>query len=172
MVLCVPRKSEIRGLRWADLRGGELHVTRNVWETVIQEKKLKTAASRGAVPVIPQLAKVLEAHRNGFADDAFIFAGPKFGRPLDLKNLANRVIIPRLKKKKIEWHGYHSFRRGLGTNLYHLKTPDNIIQAILRHADLATTMKHYVKPMSPDVKAAMSKLSRVLNGMSKRKKKR
>jgi integrase len=35
--------------------------------------------------------------------------------------------------------------RGLGTNLYHLRVPDKIIQAILRHADLATTMKHYVK---------------------------
>ena len=79
------RKSEIPGLRWADLQDGQLHVTRNVWETVIQERKLKTAASRGAVPVIPQLAKILEAHRNGFADDAFIFAGPKMQKPLDLK---------------------------------------------------------------------------------------
>ncbi|MFZ3329290.1 MAG: tyrosine-type recombinase/integrase [Candidatus Acidiferrales bacterium] len=162
------RKSELRGLRWGDLRDGQLYVERSFWKSSLEEKP-KSTASRAGVPVIDQLAKILEAHRNGFAAADFIFAGPKLGRPLDLKNLANRIIIPALEKKKIEWHGWHAFRRGLGTNLDHLGVKDQLIQLILRHADVATTKKHYIKPPSPDVRGAMGKLSKVLEAMAKKK---
>src|SRR5437762_8575830 len=38
-----------------------------------------------------------------------------------------------------EWHGWHAARRGLGSNLYHLGTPEKVIQRILRHANVSTT---------------------------------
>lgn len=99
------RKSEIQGLRWEDLKGNELHVQRTAWRTTYVDEQLKTEASRGAVPVIPELAKYLEEHRNGCPADGFIFTGAKMGRPLDLHNLANRVIRPALKKKGVPWCG-------------------------------------------------------------------
>jgi integrase len=161
------RKSEIQGLCWEDLKGNELHVQRTAWRPTHVVEQTKTEASRGAVPVIPELAKYLEDHRNGFPADGFIFTGAKMGRPLDLHNLANRVIRPILKKKGIPWCGWHGFRRGLATNLYELGVEAKTRQAILRHADVSVTEKHYVKPVSEVSAAAMRKFQDVLKAKMK-----
>ena len=56
-----------------------------------------------------------------------------------------------------EWHGWHSCRRGLGSNLYRLGVPDLVIQRTLRHANVSTTTGYYIKTVSDDVREAMSK---------------
>jgi integrase len=155
------RKSEIQGLRWEDLKDGELHVQRSAWRTTATHE-VKTEASRGAVPIIPILAKHLEEHRNGFPNEGFIFTGPKLGRPLDLHNLANRTIRPTLAAKKIPWGGWHGFRRGLATNLHTLEVADTDIQRILRHANVKVTQESYIKVESSVKRAAMNKLQKVL----------
>src|SRR5260370_5953871 len=138
------RKAEIQGLRWEDLKGKELHVSRSAWRTTAVQE-VKTEASKGSAPVIPILAEHLEEHRNGFPNDGFIFVGPKMGKPLDLHNLANRIIRPALAKKKIPWPGWHGFRRGLATNLHTLNVPDTDVQRILRHANVKVTQENYIK---------------------------
>jgi len=109
---------------------------------------------------VPILQEWLEAHRNGFPADGFIFVGPKMRRPLNLANLARRVIVPTPKENDIEWHGWHAFRRGLDTNLYRIGTPDKTIQAILRHPNVSTTLSFHVKPVAEDSQAAIQKLER------------
>ncbi len=89
-------------------------------------------------------------------------ANAKRGRPLDLHNLANRVIRPALKKKGIPWCSWHGFRRGLATNLYELGVDAKTRHAILRHADVSVTEKHYIKPVSDVSAAAMAKFQGVL----------
>jgi integrase len=49
---------------------------------------------------------------------------------------------------KIEWKGWHAFRRGLGTNLADLGVQPATVAAILRHSDVKTTIGFYQK--SPD----------------------
>jgi len=122
------------------------------------------------VPVIPELAKHLESHREGFPSDEFIFTGAKMGHPLDLHNLANRVIRPALIEKGIPWCDWHGFRRGLATNLYELGVEAKTRQAILRHADVSLTEKHYVKPVSEVSAAAMAKFQGVLKAKIKERK--
>ena len=72
------------------------------------------------------------------------------------------MIRPAFKAAKLPWYGWHAFRRGLATNLNRLGVPDKVIQQILRHANVATTMNIYVKMVSQDATVAMrfSKLSR------------
>jgi hypothetical protein len=46
----------------------------------------------------------------------------------------------------VEWHGFHAFRRGLGTRLYNNGTPIETVAKILRHGSgsevtLSTTLK-------------------------------
>ena len=67
------------------------------------------------------------------------------GKPLNLDNLVRRVIKPTLAVSKIEWHGWHAFRRGLATNLHALRVDDKTIQAILRHSNIGLTQNLYVK---------------------------
>ena len=164
------RKSEIQGLRWDDLKDGEIHVKRTAWRTTTIEQGTKTEASQGAVPILPLLARHLEAHRNDFAGDGFIFKGPKLGRPLDLHNLANRVIRPALKKANIPWCGWHGFRRGLATNLHALDVNDLDIQRIMRHSDVAVTRASYIKVSDATKKAAMARLEHALKVRKTRKK--
>lgn len=156
------RVSEIRGLRWDAFDGDALRVVRTVWRTHLQEDT-KRPASKASVPVLPVLRKALEAHRKRSSQNGFIFSGEKKGFSLNLHNLGKRVIKPGLKGSGVDWHGWHSFRRGLGTNLYRLGAPDKVIQAILRHANVNTTLTFYVKPPAADSVAAMRKLQAALS---------
>jgi integrase len=153
------RHSEIRGLRWEDFTGDELRVQRSVWASHVTETKTK--ASTASVPVIPMLRKALAAHRKQSTGE-FIFSGGT-GRPLVLANHVKRFIVPKLEAAKVEWQGWHPFRRGLATNLYALGVNDKTIQTILRHANVSTTMAHYVKSTSADSRAAMKKLDKAVS---------
>jgi integrase len=147
------RISEIRGLRWTDFTGDQLHVRRAVWGSHINDAK--TTASVASVPVVAVLRKALEAHRERSVGE-YIFTGDT-GRPLVLQNYTRRHIIPKLGKT---WHGWHGFRRGVSTTLYDLGVPDKVIQEILRHANVAVTMKHYIKTSTVASSKAMRKLER------------
>jgi integrase len=77
-----------------------------------------------------------------------------------MNNLLNRQILPALQKAKLDWHGFHSFRRGLGTNLKRLGVDLKTIQEILRHAHIATTADIYIKEVSEQAVEAMQRLEK------------
>lgn len=187
VVLCAAlsglRKGEIRGLRWEDFDGKELRVERSVWESTINEPK--TRSSRAPIPVVKQLADALETHKQRSGKlaqpDLPIFQAGN-GSPLNLTNLASRVIVPALSRcvlcaKQAEehskagdhdyqrskalpvWHGWHAFRRGLATNLHLLGVKDKDIQAILRHSNVRLTLDIYIKSVSESQVTAMDTLS-------------
>ena len=68
------------------------------------------------------------------------------------------MIRPALEAEKIPWPGWHAFRRGLATNLHRLGVSDKVIQQILRHANVTTTINIYVKMVTQDAEEAMKKL--------------
>jgi len=83
------------------------------------------------------------------------------GSQLNVVNCVKRVGIVHtsgLTESRIFWRGWHAFRRGLATNLYRLGVQDKTIQAILRHAALATTMNIYVKQVPEESVKAMKAL--------------
>jgi integrase len=168
------RRSELRGLRWSDFRDGQFFVTHTVWNTSARDKT-KTVDAMAPVPVLKSLAKILETHRADPNDAGYVFAGPKSGRPLNLANLARRIIVPKLKSAGVQcWSGWHGFRRGLATNLFELGIDEATIQAILRHADVKTTRRHYIKKnaVSKESKQAMNRLAKVFKKMQKRSRRR
>ena len=71
-----------------------------------------------------------------------------------------KVIRPALDGSGIEWHGWHALRRGLASNLHELGVQDKVIQAILRHSDLATTQRCYIKTTDQQAFKGMRKLER------------
>ena len=60
-----------------------------------------------------------------------------------------------------QWHGWHSFRRGLATNLHRLGVEDKEIQAILRHSNIGITQNIYVKSVAESQVDAMDLISGV-----------
>ncbi|HEV2424661.1 MAG TPA: tyrosine-type recombinase/integrase [Terriglobia bacterium] len=173
------RHGEIQGLLWENYADGQLFVKRSIWNGRVTEPK--TRKGRAPVPVIRQLADLLELHRLRAGNPA---TGPIFanatGKPLSLGSLVNRVILPALNRCGIcgkaetehqkadhefsrnsnipHWHGWHAARRGLGSNLYRLGVPEKVIQQILRHANVSTTATYYIKTAADDVRDAMTVL--------------
>lgn len=145
--------------------------------------KTKTETRKNAVPLLPQVRELLDLYRLRLGNPS---TGPMFatevGTPLDLKNVFTRQIEPVLnvcatcrkpevKHRKEEhaferdpsrpvWHGWHAFRRGLGSNLNEMTGIEDLtIQRILRHKNVATTRKHYIEVRDPAVDAAMEQLA-------------
>jgi integrase len=153
------RRGEIRGLRWEEYNGVELRIVRAIWESYIGETKTEASGSESepaTVPVIAPLRERLEqwSATCGNPTSGWIFPSER-STPIHLGNLINRKILPALKAAGLQWKGFHSYRRGLGTNLHELGVPTETIKLILRHADVATTQRHYIKPRTAEVQKAM-----------------
>jgi integrase len=159
-------QGELKGLRWEDYNGETIEVRRSVWEGSNGTGKTfhitdpKTQKRKAPVPVIPLLKQVLDSYRTiqDNPQSGWLFPSPSGERPIHLSNLVNRVIKPALKDAGLQWHGWHAFRRGLGTNLYGLGVDDKTVQAVLRHSNVSTTMTYYVKPLPKQTLNAMQKL--------------
>ena len=106
------RKGELRGLRVEDYEGEVLHVRRSVWRTHVGEPKGKHG--RGAIPVIVPLKRYLDAHVARTHPTLYLFSNDAGDGPAPLDHLARELIVPTLKANKLQWHGWHAFRRGSG----------------------------------------------------------
>lgn len=179
------RVGEIAGLRWEDYRDGALYVARSVWKN--RENTPKTKKSAAPVPVISQLATRLALHREREMAKLHVSdrqAGPIFtnsrGGRMDASNMVMDQILPAVNRCAVcgkssgklhskqdhafvrdahipEWHGWHGFRRGLGTNLNEIAVSDVGIQRILRHSDVNTTRAYYIRPDEQSKRDSMAK---------------
>ncbi len=87
------REGELRGIEWPDYVGYVLSVNRSIWKSVVN--KPKTLASAKPVPVIRQLAEILESYRSSMGNPTTgIIFHTGGGEPMDLDKLAQRVIRP------------------------------------------------------------------------------
>lgn len=164
------RPSEARALKWDDYnpKTKMLRIARSMWRSFTTEPK--TEASIGSVPVPQTLADVLDAVPR---TAEYILTSPG-GKPVDLHNLASRVIRPALTKCAVcreekhdangheyqpigEWYGFYSLRRGCATLVTSLDSP-LAAKGMLRHSNVSTTMAHYIKDVPSDVLRAVEKV--------------
>jgi integrase len=155
------RKGELRGLLWENYDGEQVLISQSFWRGHALEPK--TRQSKAPVPVIAQLARLLDSHRclSGSPANGLMFPSPA-GKPINLDALAADVIVPQVTRAGVQWHGWHAFRRGLATNLHHLGVSDKIIQRILRHSNVGVTQDCYIKTADSEVAAAMRQFGRSL----------
>lgn len=138
------RKGEIRGLWWDDDRADVFSICRSVWNSTVKTTKTEEDVDEpGWVPIIAPLRLLLNAIKPEHAA-GFIFLN-RVGGAIDLDNLSDRVIKPIFKANGMEWKGWQAYRRGLATNLKELGVEDTTIQCILRHEDVSTTQRFYIK---------------------------
>jgi integrase len=151
------RKGEIRGLWWNDDREDVLAICRSVWRSTVKNTKTEEDVDDpGLVPLIHPLRLLLDAIKPENAA-GFIFPN-RVGGALDLDNLADRVIEPTLEAHGLEWKGWQAYRRGLATNLKELGVEDTTIQCILRHENVSTTQRFYIKTAPRVAQEAMRQL--------------
>ncbi len=89
---------------------------------------------------------------------------------MEFDKLAQRVVRPVIESLKIDWYGWHGFRRGIASsiasNLYELGADEKIVQRVLRHAKSHVTKDRYIKAFDPAVIAAMKKLEATVDLMN------
>lgn len=152
--------AELRGLQWQDIdfEKQQLNVTRTVWRKEVIDTK--TEHRKDAVPLLPNVISELEKHRKSNPGATWVFEGP-YAFPLDLATLGSKRFKEKLKASGVEWHGFHAFRRGLGTRLYNNGTPLETVAKILRHGSGSeVTLKHYVEVEENTKAAALKNLPR------------
>jgi len=156
------RQSELFGLKWGDidLVQGAMNVTRSIVYGVVGP--CKTESSQKPVPVHPLLADALSDWRKQCAytePDDWVFASkrhrgrrPYWGQAILRKYL--RPVAQRLGIRKCI--GWHTFRHTYSTLLRSVGTEFKVMQELLRHSTLRSTLDVYTQAVTPAKHAAQA----------------
>jgi integrase len=162
------RPGEARGVRWEDLEGKRLTLHRSTWRTHTTTTKTDILGDEPKqVPVIEPLSQLLNDMRQADGDPSCgpILRGPS-GKPLNLDNLARRVLSPLLKAANIPWHGWYSLRRGIATTLASLTGNLMASKGLLRHTSTKTTERFYVEDVPKDTLEGMNRFAALFSECS------
>jgi len=156
------RQSELFGLKWRDVdfKRGELSVIRSIVFGVVG--RCKTESSQKPVPLHPLLGNALLAWRETckFTGlDDWIFASrlhkgrrPYWGASI-LRNYVRLVAATLNIQKRIGWH---TFRHTYSTLLRSVGAEFKVMQELMRHSTLRTTMDVYTQAVAPAKHAAQA----------------
>lgn len=163
---CGLRPGETRGACWEDYDGKRLTIRQSVWNTIVTTPK--TEESVASIPVGEPLRSILAQQRelDGNPASGWILRGALRGQPLNLNNLARRVIKPVLanvEPNPIEWRTWYALRRGIATVVSAVERDPNAAKGLLRHKDLTTTLRHYDKGTSEAVERAVRQIEQLCN---------
>ena len=156
------RQSELFGLKWGDIDLVQytMNVTRSIVYGVVGP--CKTESSQKPVPVHPLLADALSDWRKQCAyttPDDWVFASkrhrgrrPYWGQAILRKYL--RPVAQRLRIQKCI--GWHTFRHTYSTLLRSVGTEFKVMQELLRHSTLRSTLDIYTQAITPAKHAAQA----------------
>ena len=158
------RVSELLGLQWGDVDFENLTV--KIQRSVVEGKvnPTKTEASESTLPLDPDLAGALLAHKAAskhVADSDFVFAGDE-GKPRWKDGLLADYLKPAAARAEIGAIGWHTFRHTYSTLLHAFGTTPAVQKELLRHANIQTTMNVYTQAVSEAKREAASKVVHAL----------
>lgn len=154
------RQSELFGLKWRDIDfvGNLIHITRSIVCGVVGP--CKTESSQKPVPVHPLMIETLvswkEQQRYRKPDDWVFASGRYRGRkPYWGQAILRKFILPKAKGLGIEKRfGWHTFRHTYSTLLRSVGTEFKVMQELLRHSSLRSTLDVYTQAITPSKHAA------------------
>ena len=156
------RQSELFALKWGDIDFAQntMNVTRSIVYGVVGP--CKTESSQKPVPVHPTLLKTLgewkQVCRYNKPDD-WVFASKRHrGRkPIWGQAILRRYIRPAAQQAGVQKRfGWHTFRRTYSTLLRSVGTEFKVMQELLRHSSLRSTLDVYTQAISPEKHAAQA----------------
>lgn len=156
------RQSELFGLKWGDINcaQGTMNVTRSIVYGVVGP--CKTESSQKPVPVHPTVLEALATWREDsrFAKcDDWVFASRRHrGRkPIWGQAILRKYIRPVAQRVGIQKQfGWHTFRHTYSTLLRSVGTEFKVMQELLRHSSLRSTLDIYTQAISPAKHAAQA----------------
>jgi integrase len=160
------RPSEIAALRWEDVDKEWIHIRRAYVNCKLDIPK--TVESMAPIPLVDRVRVPLELWRqkSGSPEEGWLFPSggilpeariiaPEMRHfanhpaPLDLHNLANRVISPTLDAAGLHWRGLRSGRPGAITEVIERSGGNAALaQGLARHKLMSTTTDVYKRAIS------------------------
>lgn len=164
------RVSEVLGLKWEniDFESGLADVQRSVVDGAIGD--CKSEVSKQPVPLDALTLDELRSWRKitMYASDAdWIFASERlFGKmPIWSNASLQKVLQPAARRARItKLIGWHTFRHTYSTMLAEHGNDVKVVQELMRHAKLSTTMEIYTHPRMEKKREAQSKVVDMLFG--------
>jgi len=160
------RASELFGLRWEDFDWKGLRVKIQRSWVYGRVESTKTEGSEKWLPLDRKLVDILSRHREGMPDallqTGWVFVSPFTGKPWWAHKVVRYHLRPAAEKAGIGRIGWHTFRHTYSTLLHAYGTDMKVQQELLRHSDIRTTMNIYTHTVSPALRAANSKLVRMI----------
>jgi integrase len=156
------RQSELFGLKWRDIVFAEnlIHITRSIVCGVVGP--CKTESSQKPVPVHPLMIDTLLAWKDQQPyrkPDDWVFAGKRHrGRkPYWGQAILRKFILPKARELGIDKRfGWHTFRHTYSTLLRSVGTEFKVMQELLRHSSLRSTLDVYTQAITPSKQAAQN----------------
>ena len=160
------RVSELKALRWDDLAfNGEPAVRVMRRHRLLDgEQETKSERSSGVVPITPQLARELKAHRLRKGQpgiETLVFTNPD-GTRVDEGNYRRRVLDPACARAGLAPIGFHVLRHTHGTIVAAATRDVRAVQRRLRHASASFTLETYIHLL--DDRAGVDAVSNALEG--------
>ncbi len=174
------RQSELLGLHWrdVDVDAGTLTVRSalvRVTKEGLRDFDPKSAASAATIPLAPSATVALRAHRTrqleqrlragpSWCESGYVFT-TELGTPISASNMLRRSFYPLCARAGIPTRPglkFHGLRHSCGSLLIAEGVRPKLVQAILRHSKLSTTMDLYVHAYDDDLRGAVSSLDRAL----------
>ncbi|RJX23248.1 MAG: site-specific integrase [Ammonifex sp.] len=175
------RRGELLSLRWQDVDLNKRTVTvrytlarakqeEGPTKTALIFKEPKTAKSRRTVPLTQLAAQVLKTHKarqaqerlffgQAYQDNGLVFA-TEDGRPIDPRNFTRRYTRL-MKKAKVGHTRFHNWRHTFATVLLELGEHPKVVQEMLGHSKIATTLDTYSHITPGLMEQAVAKLDAV-----------
>jgi integrase len=156
------RQSELFGLKWGDIDfvQGTMNVTRSIVYGVVGP--CKTESSQKPVPVHSLLADALSEWRKLCAytkPDDWVFASRRYRgrRPYWGQAILRKYVRPVAQSAGIQkCIGWHTFRHTYSTLLRSVGTEFKVMQELLRHSTLRSTLDIYTQAITPAKHAAQA----------------
>jgi integrase len=156
------RQSELFALKWGDIdfSQGTMNVTRSIAYGIVG--RCKTEASQKPVPVHPILAEALTQWRDRchyrdvndwvFANEHYRGRHPYWGQAI-LRTII-RPVAERIGIK--QWIGWHTFRHTYSTLIRSVGAEFKVMQELMRHSSLRSTIDIYTQAVTPAKRAAQA----------------
>jgi integrase len=162
------RVSELKALRWGDLALDEAPTVsvRRRHRLLDGEQETKSERSTGVVPITPELARELKAHRlrRGQPDRETLVFTTSDGKRLDESNYRRRVLDTACARAGLAPIGFHVLRPTHGTIVAAATRDVRAVQRRLRHASASFTLVTYIHLL--DDRAGVNAVAEALKGTS------
>jgi integrase len=160
------RISELKAVRWGDLEldSDPVVCVRRRHRLLDGEQETKSERSAGTVPITPQLARELKAHRlrNGQPGAEVLVFTAGDGRRIDEANYRRRVLDPACVGAGIPPIGFHVLRHTHGSIVAAATRDVRAVQRRLRHGSASFTLETYIHLL--DDRAGVDAVAKALEG--------